>query len=291
VKKKGAIMSRRALRIVAFLVAALIMLSIVYPIGAASRVDRGLSRAKAARDQLSAQFFAYMPIIRTPPPLPTKLISSADVDVIQGFPTDNYGADDAMWLGYHKADCTNSTASGRVSRDLIQFDLSAIPPATSITKATMNIRVVGECWNTRATAPVTAYRVTRSWLEAASTWNTQPTTAEAVGSVSIPFNFQAGAWYTIDVTNLARGWINHSLPNYGVILRAPESGGNDFAFIEIASRSWAGYEPYLQITYAGATALEQPMPAVEQPSTFACTVTETGISVCSEASSPAKEKH
>lgn len=284
-------MSRQALRIVAFLVAALIMMSIVYPMGAASRVDRGPSRAKATRDQLSAQFSVYLPIIRTPPPLPTKLISSADVDVIQGFPTDNYGADDAMWLGYHKADCTDSAASGKVSRDLIQFDLSAIPPATSITKATMNIRVVGECWNTRAAAAVTAYRVTRSWLEATSTWNTQPTTAEAVGSVSIPFNFQAGTWYTIDVTNLVRGWISHSQPNYGLMLRAPESSGNDFAFIEVATRSWAGYEPYLQITYAGAMALEQAAPAAEQPSTFGCTVTETDISVCSEAGSAAREKH
>lgn len=282
-------MFRQGLRIIALLAGLLATLSVA---GAVStRPHRGLIQPAAARAEPAATFVVYQPIVRRSPPLPTKIISGADDDVIQGFPNSNYANADLMWLGYHKVGCTGDTSSGKASRDLIRFDVSAIPAGTSIADVKLNVRVVGECWYKRTSATVTAYRVSQSWSETAATWNTQPATAEAYGSVAIPLNYGAGGWYSLDVTSLARGWVNGSTPNYGLMLRAPESGGDDFAFIEIASRSWSGYEPYLQITYTGPAALEQAAPASSGPGALTCRVNETGISVCTESSSSEAQRH
>ena len=279
-------MFRPGLRIIALLAGVLATLSLVGLTGATSSY-RSPSRATAARAVPSASLTVYLPIVRTAPPLPTKIISGADDDVIQGFPTTNFGASDVMWLGYHKGGCTNQSTSGKASRDLIRFDVSAIPPGTSIAQAKLNVSVVGICWYKRPSATVTAYRVGQSWAETTATWNTQPKTAEAHGSTTVPLTFGVLGWYTMDVTNLVRGWVDGSTPNYGLMLRAPESGGDDFAFIAIASRSWTGEEPYLQITYGGAAAAEQAALAGTSSGTFACRVNEAGVAVCTKDGSSA----
>lgn len=267
--------SRLALRGIALVVAAMVLLVVASPAGG----------APARQAQPAAGSTIYLPVLRTAPPLPTRLVASADVDVIQGLPTSNYGSDDAMWLGYHKANCTNGTISGKVSRNLIRFDLSAVPVGAVIGRAVLNIRVVGLCWYTRASGTVTAYRVAAPWQESTATWNAQPAAAEAAGSVAIPFNFNANAWYTLDVTGLVRGWVNQTAPNYGLMLRAPESAGNDFAFFAVATRSWSGYEPYLTLAY-GTTALDGAAPA-DQAAAPTC-AQQSDLARCFEPGAPAR---
>jgi hypothetical protein len=84
------------------------------------------------------------------------------------------------------------------------------------------------------------------------TWNSQPGIQEAYGSSSVT----SRSWgrYHWDVTNLVRGWINGSFLNYGLMLRGPESSGNDSARLGFATRESSGttYDPYLEITYTGA---------------------------------------
>jgi hypothetical protein len=65
-------------------------------------------------------------------------------------------------------------------------------------------------------------------------------------------------WFALDVTTLVRGWVNGSLQNQGVMLRANESSGNDSARLGFLTRNVSdpAYRPYLAITYAGAAAAD-----------------------------------
>jgi hypothetical protein len=68
------------------------------------------------------------------------------------------------------------------------------------------------------------------------------------------------------VTNLVRGWVNGSFPNYGLMIRGPESSGNDSARLGFATRNASGttYDPYLSITCAGMATFEEAVPAVKE---------------------------
>jgi hypothetical protein len=165
---------------------------------------------------------------------------------------------------------------------LIRFDVSAIPAGTAITQATLNVRVVTACWSTRSSAVVTAYRVTDNWVETAVTWNTQPKIAEAAGTVIVPLSSGVLNTYTLDITNLVRGWVNGSFPNNGLMLRSPEVSGNDFVFLSFATRTWsASYTPYLQLTYAGMTTTTTLAP--NAPDQALCTASAEGVVACAPA--------
>jgi hypothetical protein len=211
--------------------------------------------------------------MRTRDPLPSTLRSIADADVIEGFPTSNFGDAPTMWVGYHKGACTDSNTSRGVSRSLIRFDTSTIPPGAPIAQAILHVELVGACWmtvNTGQARLVTAHRIAGDWSETAVTWPAQPALAEPYGSVAIPLNSGVLNWYAIDVTDLVRGWVNGSAPNYGLALRGLESAGSDFVWMSFATRQWLGGEPYLAITYAGAQQIQEAPAAAEPPSAATC---------------------
>lgn len=77
-----------------------------------------LSTAAVSRGQTPAQIdppqsgiaedtAVYLPnTLNKWPPLPERFASIADADVIQGFPTSNFGNAEEMWTGYHIGSCT-----------------------------------------------------------------------------------------------------------------------------------------------------------------------------------------
>jgi hypothetical protein len=71
---------------------------------------------------------------------------------------------------------------------------------------------------------------------------------EAYGATGVTHG--AWGWYSFDVTNLVRGWINGTLPNYGVMLRGPEWSGSDSSWKAFSTRE-GPYPPQLIITYSG----------------------------------------
>jgi len=61
-----------------------------------------------------------------------------------------------------------------------------------------------------------------------------------------------------------RGWVNGSFANYGLMIRGPESSGNDsaqlgFFTLDMTDRT---YDPYLSIVYAGMATSGEVVPAV-----------------------------
>lgn len=214
---------------------------------------------------------------------PSILFANADATVIEAASTLNFGATDDMWVGYDIDACHPGVPAFKVARSLLHFDLSAIPAGTTITQATLHLHVVNACWRGGGTRPVTAYRSKAGWAETAVTWKNKPDRAEAYGSTAIRLDDTVLDWYTLDVTNLVRGWVSGKWPNHGLILYGPESSKGDVARIGFATREWSRYEPYLRITYADA-AVASPFAntaAVALP--VSCQTLPDGVTACAVA--------
>ncbi len=120
--------------------------------------------------------------------------------------------------------------SNDVRAGLLRFDVSSLPAASNILKASVSVHVD---YKTNASSlPVSLYRVMRSWGEMEATWlnasngvtwgvaganagSDRSTTATDSVVMS-----SADAWYDFDVTNLARQWISNPADNKGVVLKA-----------------------------------------------------------------------
>ncbi|MGB5932505.1 MAG: C1 family peptidase, partial [Anaerolineae bacterium] len=179
-----------------------------------------------------------------PSPPSGPFYSVADACVLEGYPTTNFGNTVDMWAGYDDY----LEPDGKIARSLIQFDLSAIPTGTPIDSALLQVYLVSSYDFPGETRTITAYRIPSTWSESSVTWNTRPSYGEAYGSASVTHG--AWAWYSFDVTNLVRGWVNGTLPNYGVMLRGPEWSGYDSSWRAFSARE-GSYTPQLVITYTG----------------------------------------
>lgn len=202
----------------------------------------------------------YLPLAKKEKPPPTTFTSVADADVFEGYPTYASGSDEVMWVGYDKSELPY----GKTVRGYIKFDLSEIPIGKAITSADLKLYYM-ESWdypNTYRT--ITAYRVSGPWTESAITWNTRPPFAEAYGSVQIRHSYDAFGYYTIDVTDLVRDWINGDRTNHGLVLLGPDASDQE-AFWRGFSTREGDNPPVLNIVYSGAsiTARETSLESVD----------------------------
>ena len=199
----------------------------------------------------------------------------ADATVVQGYPSMPGGDTIDMWVGY------DHCIGGQIARSLVQFDVSSIPAGTSISDATLRLLLDNSCDAGERTHVVTAYRTSASWSESSVTWNTKPGYAEGYGSASIPS--RTWGWYSFDVTDLVRGWVDGSFSNCGLMMRGPESSGDDSARLGFLTRE-SNYAPELVVEYSSdtpptttvtVTPNETSTPTVTQPSAETSTPTAT----------------
>ena len=197
----------------------------------------------------------YLPLVlRTYPPLPelpTVIEAIEDACILQGYPNYNTGTTSDMWAGYDDY----LDPDGQVVRSLIKFDLSEIPAYASIDSALLRVRYISYYDYPNYSRTITSYRISSNWNENSVTWNTAPTIGQSYGSVSLVAADGGFGWHSIDITALVRGWVNGTLPNYGVMLRGPEHAGSDSSWRGFATKE-SGYPAYLQITYTGMAATE-----------------------------------
>ncbi len=172
---------------------------------------------------------------------PDTFYSIADADVLQGYPNSNTGSDTEMWAGYDDS----LDPDGMIVRSHVRFDVSAIPSGTIINSAVLQVYLVNSYDFPNTTRTITTYRISSSWAESSVTWNTRPSFAEAYGSA--PVTHGALGWYSFDVTNLVQGWVNDTLPNYGIMLRGPEVSGPDSSWKGFSTREGSN-SPQLVIT-------------------------------------------
>ncbi|HLE46337.1 MAG TPA: DNRLRE domain-containing protein [Thermoplasmata archaeon] len=117
------------------------------------------------------------------------------------------------------------------SQPILRFDLSAIPANVVIDNASLNLYQsagIGNNVNGRARL------VTNSWVEGQATW-TDRSTGVPWGAMGGDYNAHlvdqatldnTAGWKTWNVTVLADLWYRNRVPNYGLLLEAPNPGAD-----------------------------------------------------------------
>lgn len=93
------------------------------------------------------------------------------------------------------------------------------------------------------------------WNEGSVTWNN----ANYLGGDEIGIGNVSSTlgWKTGDVTNLVERWYSGVQPNYGLIVTGDEGPQNNRSRV-FRSRQFAGFAPYIQVTYTACSDLAPP---------------------------------
>ncbi len=187
--------------------------------------------------------------------------SQGDTYLDDGSPSTWLGANDEIRL---------SNKTNIQKRGLLQFDLSSLPSGGTITSATLALNLEGI--GSEAPTSVSVHRVTRAWDGGAATWSaagpgtpwTSPggdfdPTPSATSSVD---HLQPGTTYW-NITALAAGWLDGSLPNHGLLLQSgADSNHVDFTTSNHADSS---LHPRLTVTVScpcGVVCTSTPPPRI-----------------------------
>ena len=106
-------------------------------------------------------------------------------------------------------------------RAYLKFDLSPnpLPSGAVVIGADLRLNMYeGPGRNVQ----IELYRVKGNWSEDAITWNNQPTSSPVLyGACSIDSS-AIGGWYIWHIDDLVKDWLDGSINNYGIVLRAVE---------------------------------------------------------------------
>ena len=180
------------------------------------------------------------------------IIATADTYIDNNLNSDNFGASTSLVV---------DKSGGGIGdqRALLQFDLSTIPVAATITSATLQMEATS---NTGA-FDINLYELTASWAEGsadgtadAANWNERQTGTNwgtAGGSfdptVVATLNTGSTGQHTWDLTSLVQEWNAGSKVNNGIIIGSSDNGG---ATITYDSREGIT-PPVLEISYLDTT--------------------------------------
>ena len=200
-----------------------------------------------------------IPLVTTPTPTPTPthnliLYSTADTGVAAQSPTGNYGTD--AFIGIQACNSSNR------ERGLIQFDLSSIPPGSTIDSATFRAYYFSYFADGLDPVGRTYYLYPNAgpWTETGVTWSNQPGyTASQGASATMPGGF---GWVIWNVKDIVQSWANGTA-NYGfMMIDGNETPGTINAVALFYSKEYAGsiYAPRLTITYTAPAPTPTPTP-------------------------------
>jgi hypothetical protein len=133
------------------------------------------------------------------------------------------------WGAYELLMHWNSTCNYFDSYSYLQFDVSALPESSAVTKVELSIwhRYVGGVYGMEPpTSTMVVRDVTAPWNEMTITYATRPPVSPTVrGSTTVNSRGNPGyvGYINVDITELYRLWRSGTLPNYG--LRYSRSNG------------------------------------------------------------------
>ena len=126
-------------------------------------------------------------------------------------PAGNFGADAGLHVGLVMDPATGLMGERQI---LVQFDLSGLPPGSTIVNATLHLyQIAASGFDAYLVRPDAA---AASWQEAAVTWNNRPPNPN-LNDPAITLDYAVG-WKQWDVTQIVRAWQNGQLPNFGIVL-------------------------------------------------------------------------
>jgi len=143
---------------------------------------------------------------------------------------------------------------GYISKSYLQFELTNIPSTAVVTQAKLGLYYLSGVEDVIA-GDIGIYRVNSSWSEGDITWNNHPPyafTAEDILTLPANATYRFEYW---DIRSLVQGWIDGSIPNYGVCVRDTNEntwdGRKHFVSSDSFDPSW---HPLLVISYYNPTA-------------------------------------
>jgi hypothetical protein len=110
--------------------------------------------------------------------------------------------------------------NGFYNRTYIQFDLdpSPLPTGATVTDARLKLYQVSTLQQP-GTFNGGLYLVTSNWEEDEITWNNQPTSSSSF--VALPTLYDTtGTWVTCHIEDFVKGWLEGSITNYGLLIKA-----------------------------------------------------------------------
>jgi hypothetical protein len=167
---------------------------------------------------------------------------SADAFVSSATPRLNYGPSIILAVGPG----TNS---------YVQFNLSGIPAGANISKATLRLYVDA----VSGSGTLDVFQVTSSWTENKVTYNTRPAQQSVSAIFGSSVSITSASWnqfLLIDITPLAQGWMNGTIPNNGIALTLT-SGSGIFSF-DSKESLLTGNGPELEIAFTSGTGPQGP---------------------------------
>lgn len=167
------------------------------------------------------------------------LVPTKDVYVSEWYADENFDESIALFVSQYKQ-------PGDDYRSLLKFDLSSIPPTSTICRAVLELKVFRN--EVTCGIRVQAHRLLNRWHECTVTWDSQPPVYPYPdGSEFVPAG-EPPEYVCIDITTLVRGWYEGSVPNEGLVLIGNEAENDLLAFV--STRGTYSYEwPRLCIDY------------------------------------------
>ena len=161
-------------------------------------------------------------------------------------------------------------------RGFVQFDLSSVPKNISITAASVNLYVYSKFGNGTS---IDMHRVLNYWDEKGLSWVSKTAEtlwssaggdydATVLGSVTFANNPNATYYSWTLPASVVKGWLDGSIPNYGVMFKASAENSNDRGYkaygfdvnssISGLTGDISNYMPRLDITFTAATGFTPP---------------------------------
>lgn len=190
----------------------------------------------AARRPIRSVFWCLLLVALVVEPLLAQAPPSADTFVSSATPKINYGPSIAL-------------AVGPGTTSFVQFNLSGFPASATISKASLRLYVnaVGKAGS------FDVYEVNNAWTENKLTYNTPapiPGISATGGNPISVTTASLNQFVLLDITTLAQGWLNGTIPNNGIALALTTATGT-FSFDSKESLLTAN-GPQLEIALAGS---------------------------------------
>ena len=183
----------------------------------------------------------------------TAVTSTRDATINQAAPATNNGS--ATTVSTH-------TALNANQRSLVRFDLSTtgLNSNTALKTSTLNLVPVTPLFTTR-NQEVHRITGTTDWTEAGVTWNTrngalawttpggdfdptpadtQPSGTSSGTAATVPFNVLSDS----TSANIPQGWINGTIPNFGLLVRDSLEDGNTWSFTRTITVTVGAVAPF-----------------------------------------------
>jgi hypothetical protein len=167
-----------------------------------------------------------------------------DCQINDEYPTSNYENNPYLLSN------NNGTDHG-----VIEFNVSSIPPGSTINSATLEIFEDLNCASNINL--IEAHLINTPWAENTVTWTTPWVTPGGDYGPSLGTctgDTESCNWLIFNMTSVVQQWVNNAVTNNGIMITGP-GGGDTIKYVRSSDEAIAANRPILRINYTPPTSL------------------------------------